>query len=101
MKNPKMLPWLAKKAGIPFARAEELWREAQRLATRNCAVVESPEYWKTATDHLRDLIAAESCTVPFAPLARLPVQLWLHGLAFQESLLAIATNSMRLRCGCQ
>jgi hypothetical protein len=28
MKTPKMLPWLARKAGISDARAEALWAEA-------------------------------------------------------------------------
>ena len=28
MRTPKMLPWLARKAGINDARAEELWAEA-------------------------------------------------------------------------
>jgi len=108
MKSPKMLPWLAKKAGIPFPRAEELWLEAVSHATLNCAVGDSPEFWKAAIDHLTDGIAAESLArriAPFAPLAGLPAQLWLHGLALQKNLAAIAANAMRRRClrlnGCQ
>lgn len=105
MKNLKMLPWLAKKAGIPFTRAEELWREAQDLAARKCPAGESAEYWKTATRHLTESIAAESSalrTTPcaFAPLLRLPAQFWLQGLALQVSLMTIAANSTRLRHGC-
>lgn len=59
-KTPMILPWLAKKAGVPDERAEALWIDALRDATRDCALVESPEYWKAAVDHLLASIAAES-----------------------------------------
>lgn len=97
-KYPKILPWAAKRAGLPLKRAEVLWGDALRHATRKSAVVESPEYWKLAVERLIDLIAAESRKLRampfgFGPLVRLPAQCWLHGLAAQQALMHIAVNS--------
>lgn len=94
-KSPKILPWLAKKAGVPLPRAEELWVEAVRHATQQADIVESPEYWKSAVDHLVESIAAESLqrrAAPFGlgPLVRLPARLWLQGLDAQQALVTAA-----------
>lgn len=59
-KTPKILPWLAKKAGITEHRAETLWWAAVRYATQHTGEVESPAYWQAAVDRLLELVAAES-----------------------------------------
>jgi hypothetical protein len=59
MKTPKILPWLARKAGISDQRAEQLWGEALRYATRTTEWVGTPEYWTAAMDKLNELIDAE------------------------------------------
>lgn len=97
---PKILPWVANKAGIPLARAEVLWNQALRHATRDCAVVESPEYWQAAVDHLLERVAAESLARRAAPfgwgsLLRLPARQWLHGLTTAEALFAIGLKTAR------
>ena len=97
---PKILPWLANQAGLPLARAEVLWSDALRHATKQSAIVESPQYWKLAVDRLIQLIAVESRELRampfgFGPLVRLPAQLWLHGLTAQQAMLGIAANSAR------
>jgi len=102
-KYPKILPWLAKKAGVPLKRAEVLWKEALRFSTLRSERIESPEYWKLAVDRLLELLAAESrklSAMPFGfgPLVRLPARLWLHGLTAQQALLGIAANSARSAC---
>lgn len=99
-KSPKLLPWVAKKAGVPLPRAEELWIEAVRYATQQADIVESPEYWKAAVDRLLELIDAESLrrgAAPFGlgPLVRLPARLWLHSLDAQQALVTVAANSAR------
>jgi hypothetical protein len=58
-KAPKILPWLAHKAGIDDRRAETLWHAALRHAAHTHAANTS-EYWQAAMDHLVELIAAES-----------------------------------------
>jgi len=95
---PKILPWLAKKAGIPVERAEALWVEALGDATRKSARVESPEYWRVAEARLLERIAAESLARRAAPfgwgsLMRLPARQWLHGLTTAEALLAIGVRT--------
>ena len=95
---PKILPWLAKEAGIPSDRAEALWVAALRDARRDRALAESPEYWKSAVDHLLERIAAESMVRRAAPfgwgsLMRLPASLWLHGLTTSEALFAIGVKT--------
>jgi len=97
-KYPKILPWMARNAGVPLERAEALWGDALRYATRKAAVVESPEYWKLAVERLVDLLAAEARklrAMPFGlgPMVRLPARLWLHGLTAQQALLRVAANS--------
>jgi len=57
--NPMILPWLAKKAGIPFHRAEMLWNAAQRHAAHVTGTTETHAYWSAAMDRLLELVAAE------------------------------------------
>lgn len=58
-KAPKILPWLAHKAGIDDRRALTLWHAALRHAARD-HVPETSDYWQAAIHHLLDLIAVES-----------------------------------------
>jgi hypothetical protein len=59
MKSPMILPWIAHKAGISEARAEELWREALCHATDTTGWVGTSEYWEAAETHLHKLIERE------------------------------------------
>lgn len=59
MKAPKMLPWLARKAGISDTRAEALWAEAIVCATERTGWVGTSEYWQAAVDRLLELIELE------------------------------------------
>jgi hypothetical protein len=87
---PEMLPWLARKAGIPARSIEVMWIEAVREATGDCAVIESPEFWKSTVDHLLQSISLESHSHREDPLAecvlpRLPARYWLHSVTTAES----------------
>lgn len=57
---PKILPWLAHKAGIGDKRAEVLWAAACRHAGAHGHVPGSSDYWQAAMDRLLELINAES-----------------------------------------
>jgi hypothetical protein len=70
MKTPKMLPWLARKAGISDTRAEALWAEAIVCATERTGWVGTSEYWKVAADRLIELIELESRAVSNIPIER-------------------------------
>ncbi len=55
-----MLPWLARKAGIPEDDAERLWAEAVVHATTQKGLGGTSEYWKAAVNRLVELIELES-----------------------------------------
>ncbi|MFN3883587.1 MAG: hypothetical protein ACK4Q4_02375 [Rhodocyclaceae bacterium] len=57
--TPKILPWLAHKAGIPMRRATIFWHAACRHAALATAETDSPAYWAVAMDRLLELIAAK------------------------------------------
>ncbi len=61
---PKILPWVASKAGVRGAKAEILWMEALRDASDRCSVRESSEYWKVAVDHLLASLAFHARAAP-------------------------------------
>jgi hypothetical protein len=93
MRTTKMLPWIARKAGVPQARAEELWAEAIRRATERTGWVGTPDYWKAAVDHLMALIEAEKLASmrppePVKSLAQVasPVDLMVHSTPRDTSL---------------
>lgn len=97
---PKMLPWLARKARVSDDTVEVMWLEAVRDANNECFEHDSPEYWKSAVDHLLERISAESLIRQAAPfgwgsLARLPATYWLHGLATADAMLVIGQKVIR------
>jgi hypothetical protein len=69
MNTPKLLPWHARKAGIPTERAEALWRQAVLEATAETGWVGTPEYWGATTDHFLRLLEAEKA-LQVTPLVR-------------------------------
>jgi hypothetical protein len=82
---PKMLPWLARQAGISDERAAVLWEEALYCASRSEPHANSDAYWRKAVDGLRrriaaDVAAASEAPFGFGPWLRLPARLWLLGL---------------------
>ncbi|MDK9723521.1 MAG: hypothetical protein OEL88_01440 [Sterolibacteriaceae bacterium MAG5] len=96
-KPPKILPWLARKAGITERRAEVLWHAAQRHAALRTGENETPAYWKASMDRLLELIAAETLREDAASFgwrrwARLNAQFWQAPVALLD---AAALSSSR------
>jgi hypothetical protein len=58
--SPKILPWLAHKAGIPLSRIEALWQAAECHAASAVGEAGTSAYWSAAMDRLLELVAAES-----------------------------------------
>ena len=58
--GPKILPWLAHKAGITLPRAEMLWASARCHAETVTGETGTPIFWQAAMDRLHALVAAES-----------------------------------------
>ena len=59
MKTPKILPWLARRAGVSDSRADLLWRAACLQAASITGEQDSSRYWSTAQERLLDLLARE------------------------------------------
>lgn len=98
MKDPKMLPWLARKAGVPLARAEELWAEAIRHATVRTGWVGTSEYWQVATGRVLELLAEERAArrlEPHSRAVRFQVWLWLLPIALWRR---VGVPASRLWC---
>jgi hypothetical protein len=100
-KNPKLLPWLARKAGIPLHRAEVLWRAAQRHAAHVTGATETPAYWEAAMDRLLELVAAESLREDAASFGwrrwtRLNQHVWQAPLAVLDALMLNNVRGWRL-----
>ncbi len=94
--SPKILPWLARKAGIPLELAEALWQEASAEAARRWAVGSS-EYCKEAIDSLLAKVASEALTRRGATFGlgiwlRLPVRLWLAAINCSEAFALAVTR---------
>lgn len=89
--TPKILPWLAHKADIPFRRAEILWHAACRHAAHVTGETETPAYWQVAMDRLLELVAAErlredAASFGFRRWARMNAQFWQATLAVLDVL---------------
>jgi hypothetical protein len=92
--GPKILPWLAHKAGISERRAEILWQAALRHAEHVAGPTPSSAYWQAAMARLQELIAAESqredaASFGWRPWSRNLAQVWSARLeAWDEIALA-------------
>jgi hypothetical protein len=99
MKTPKLLPWYARKAGVPIERAEALWRKAVRQATEETGWVGNAEFWGATMDIFRQLLEDEQatlCTPRVSPLVRSQRQLWrLPLIALEDLMVATRAHWMR------
>lgn len=59
MKTPKILPWLARRAGVSDSRAELLWRAACLQAASITGEQDGAHYWEAVQERLLDLLARE------------------------------------------
>lgn len=97
---PKLLPWLAKKAGISEQRAMALWHESERWAARQ-AVPDSSAYFKLAVDRLLELTAAESLREDAASFgwrrwSRAQARCWAISMQLAQQASALTARGWRL-----
>ena len=99
MKTPKLLPWYARKAGIPTERATVLWHKAVREATAETGWVGNSEYWGEAMNNFLRLLEEEQgsfCTARVTPLVRSQNRLLRLPLtAMEDFYSAVAANWQR------
>lgn len=84
MKTPKMLPWLARRAGVSDERAGHLWRDACRRAESLIGERDNSFYWGATQQVVLALLAEERCKNN--PLAVLPWLLVCDGVERWSSL---------------
>ena len=102
MKAPKILPWIASKAGISEELALNLWRRATGEAEALAACRDSSDYYRLAVERFIDLTEeeGEKCAggAPLVGALRIPRFNWLR--RYQERMWLInllsAQNSYRL-----
>lgn len=99
-KTPKLLPWLARKAGISERRANTLWLESERWAARR-ASPGSPAYHQLAVDRLLELAAAESlredaASFGWRPWARAQARFWAASMQAAQESSALVARGWRL-----
>lgn len=98
MKAPKILPWIAKKAGISEALALKLWRRAAGEAEQLTGKCDGSEYWGLAVERFIDL-ADEEATQQHAADQLLPAPrvdwMWKHQSRMSLLSLMAAQNAYR------
>ncbi len=98
MKAPKILPWIAKKAGISEALALKLWRRAAGEAEQLTGKHDGSEYWGLAVERFIDL-ADEEATQQHATEQLLPAPrvdwMWKHQSRMSLLSLMAAQNAYR------
>lgn len=77
MKAPKILPWIAKKAGISDELALKLWRRAVSEAEFLVGKAEGSEYWGLAIDRFLELTEDEATSAPQSGLIPAPRLSWM------------------------
>lgn len=98
--TPKLLPWLARKAGISDRRARTLWFDAARWADKT-AVAGSSAYYKLAIDRLLELVTAESlredaASFGWRPWARAQACFWSISMQTAQKAAVVTARGWRL-----
>ncbi|HQR58745.1 MAG TPA: hypothetical protein PK503_05340 [Azonexus sp.] len=97
MKAPKILPWIARKAGISDELALKLWRRAISEAEYLTGKTEGSEYWGLAVERFLDIVEDEIGRAPQYGLTPAPKVSWMWRHQSRMSLLSLmaAQNTYR------
>ncbi|MBK7900468.1 MAG: hypothetical protein KA603_11310 [Azonexus sp.] len=97
MKAPKILPWIAKRAGISEELALKLWRRGAGEAEYLCGKAQGPEYWGLAVERFLALVEDEAGRSPAYTLESAPRLSWMFRHQTRMSLLTLmaAQNAYR------
>lgn len=97
MKAPKILPWIARKAGISDELALKLWRRAISEAEYLTGRADGSEYWGLAIERFLDIVEEEIGATPQYGLTPAPRISWMWRHQSRMSLLSVmaAQNAYR------
>ena len=98
MKAPKILPWIAHKAGINEELALNLWRRAAGEAQALTSCSNSSDYYRLAVERFIDLAAdeGEKCAESEALIDLDLSWIWRHQHRIAQLNLLAAQNTYRL-----
>lgn len=89
MKAPKILPWIAKRAGIGEDLALDLWHRAEDEARHLTGKSEGSEYWGLAVDRFLLLVEEAAVAAPPCHLEPAPRLSWMWHHQSRMSLLSL------------
>ena len=97
MNPPKILPWIARKAGISDELALKLWRRALSEAEFLTGKAEGSEYWGLCIERFLSIVEDEVGDTPEYNLAPAPRLSWMWAHQTRMSLLSLlaAQNAYR------
>jgi hypothetical protein len=97
MKAPKILPWVARKAGISDELALKLWRRAVSEAEYLTGKAEGSEYWGLAVERFLAIVEDEVGCTPTYQLTPAPRLSWMWHHQTRMSMLSLmaAQNAYR------
>jgi hypothetical protein len=97
MNAPKILPWIARKAGISDELALKLWRRAVSEAEYLTGCCEGSEYWGLAVERFLIIVEDEVGRSPEYSLSPAPRLSWMWHHQSRMSLLSLmaAQNAYR------
>jgi hypothetical protein len=98
MNAPKMLPWIARKAGISDELALKLWRRAVSEAEYLCGKSSGSEYYGLAVERLLAIVEDEVGHQPQYQLTPAPQLTWLWRHQTRISLLSLLAAQNAYRC---
>lgn len=97
MRAPKILPWIARKAGISDALALKLWRRAGGETEELCGCCDSAEYHAAVIRRFLDLVEDESEAIACKPTADSGTQwIWRHERRMTQLNMLVAQEMYRL-----
>ena len=94
MKAPKMLPWIAKRAGIGEALALKLWRRAAGEAALIVGNHDSSEFFRLSVERFVSLVEEEAGRCPLSGAS--VTWMWRHQARMASLSLIAAENTYRL-----
>ena len=97
MTAPKILPWVARKAGITDELALKLWRRAASEAEYLIGKAEGSEYWGLCVERFLAIVEDEAGNAPAYNLTPAPQMSWMWRHQTRMSMLSLlaAQNAYR------
>ena len=98
MKSPKILPWIAKKAGISEELALKLWRRAVGEAEYLTGKSDGSEFFGLAIERFLSIVEDEAGSLSTGKLNPAPQLTWMWRHQTRMSLLSLMAAQNAYRC---